>query len=77
MRAFAYERPGRLDEAIALLAEHGPDARPLAGGTDLIIRLRDRTLEPRIVIDLKRIAELDDGILRRRRRSGSSARGRR
>jgi CO/xanthine dehydrogenase FAD-binding subunit len=62
MRAFAYERPAHLDDAIALLAEHGPDARPLAGGTDLIIRLRDGSIEPRIVVDLKRIAELDGAI---------------
>ena len=59
MRAFAYERPSRLDDALALLGEHGQEARPLAGGTDLIIRLRDGTLRPRIVVDLKRIAELD------------------
>lgn len=62
MRAFAYERPASLGEALALLAEHGPDARLLAGGTDLIIRLRDGTLRPRVVVDVKRIAELDDGI---------------
>jgi CO/xanthine dehydrogenase FAD-binding subunit len=59
MRPFAYERPDRLDDAVALLAEHGPDARPLAGGTDLIIRLRDGTIQPKIVVDVKRIAELD------------------
>ena len=62
MRAFAYERPSRLDDALALLGEHGQEARPLAGGTDLIIRLRDGTLRPRIVVDLKRIAELDGEI---------------
>lgn len=62
MRAFAYERPTRLDDALALLAELGPDARLLAGGTDLIIRLRDGTVRPRVVIDLKRIAELDGEI---------------
>jgi carbon-monoxide dehydrogenase medium subunit len=62
MRAFAYERPTTLGEALALMAEHGPDARPLAGGTDLIIRLRDGTLRPQVVVDVKRIAELDDGI---------------
>ncbi len=56
MRPFAYERPSRLADAIALLAEHGPDARPLAGGTDLIIRLRDGSIAPRIVVDVKRIA---------------------
>ena len=41
---------------------NGPDARVLAGGTDLIIRLRDGTLRPAVVVDLKRIAELQPGI---------------
>ncbi len=62
MRAFAYERPAHLDDALALLGEHGPEARLLAGGTDLIIRLRDGSIRPRIVVDLKRIAELDGAI---------------
>lgn len=62
MRAFAYERPSRLDDALALLAEHGPQARLLAGGTDLIIRLRDGTIAPRVVVDLKRIDALDGEI---------------
>jgi len=62
MRAFAYERPTSLADALALLAERGPDARPLAGGTDLIIRLRDRSVAPSVVMDVKRIAELDDAI---------------
>ena len=58
MRAFAYERPTDLASAVALLAEHGPEARLLAGGTDLIIRLRDGSAQPRVVVDLKRIADL-------------------
>jgi len=62
MRAFAYERPTRLDDAIALLTEHGRDARLLAGGTDLIIRLRDGSIGPRVVVDLKRVAELERSI---------------
>jgi CO/xanthine dehydrogenase FAD-binding subunit len=62
MRAFAYERPTSLADANALLAERGPDVRPLAGGTDLVIRLRDRSLTPSVVLDIKRIAELDDAI---------------
>ena len=62
MRAFAYERPADLEAAVALLVEHGPDARPLAGGTDLIIRLRDGSIQPRFVVDVKRIAELDGEI---------------
>jgi CO/xanthine dehydrogenase FAD-binding subunit len=62
MRAFAYERPTTLRDAVALLGEAGPEARPLAGGTDLIIRLRDGSIQPRVVVDLKRIDELDGGI---------------
>lgn len=58
MRPFAYARPADLASAVALLAEHGPDARVLAGGTDLIIRLRDGTYTPSVVVDLKRIPEM-------------------
>jgi len=62
LRAFAYARPTSLADAVALLAEHGPDARILAGGTDLIIRLRDRTLTPATVVDVKAIPELAPAI---------------
>ena len=62
MRAFAYERPSRLADALALLADQGPDARLLAGGTDLIIRIRDGSIQPRTVVDVKAIAELERGI---------------
>jgi carbon-monoxide dehydrogenase medium subunit len=71
MRPFSYERPARLEDAIALLASTDGDgdgdsdravARPLAGGTDLIIRLRDGSVRPRVVIDVKRIAEFDGRI---------------
>lgn len=62
MRPFAYARPGRLADVVALLDEHGPDARLLAGGTDLIIRLRDGTMRPQVVVDVKGVAELDGSI---------------
>ena len=62
MRAFAWEQPTAIADAVGLLARHGERARLLAGGTDLLIRLRDRSLQPDVVIDLKRIRELDDGI---------------
>jgi len=62
MHTFAYARPTTLAEAVALLDAHGPDARLLAGGTDLIIRLRDGTVAPALVVDLKRIAELHPAI---------------
>jgi len=62
MHTFAYARPASLAEAVALLEAHGPDARVLAGGTDLIVRLRDGSAAPAVVIDVKRIAELRPGI---------------
>jgi carbon-monoxide dehydrogenase medium subunit len=58
MRQFAYERPSRLADALGLLADQGADARLLAGGTDLIIRIRDGSIRPRTVIDVKGVAEL-------------------
>ena len=62
MRAFSYERPSHLEDAVALLAEHGAEARPLSGGTDLIIRLRDGSIRPQVVVDIKGIRELDGEI---------------
>jgi carbon-monoxide dehydrogenase medium subunit len=70
MRAFAYERPDRLADALALMAADEGSARPLAGGTDLIIRIRDGSIGPATVVDVKGIAEFsrdiraDDGWLR-------------
>ncbi len=62
MHTFAYTRPATLAEAIALLDAGGADARILAGGTDLIIRLRDGSLRPAVVIDLKRVRDLPPGV---------------
>jgi CO/xanthine dehydrogenase FAD-binding subunit len=65
MRAFGYERPASLAEAFELLATHRDGgARLLAGGTDLIIRLRDGTFRPEVVIDVKDVAELSSAIAR-------------
>jgi carbon-monoxide dehydrogenase medium subunit len=62
MYTFAYARPTELAEAVALLEAHGPDARLLAGGTDLLIRLRDGSARPGLVIDVKRIPEMRPSI---------------
>ena len=62
MHTFAYARPTRLAEAVSLLEAHGSDARLLAGGTDLIIRLRDGSARPRLVVDVKGVPELAPGI---------------
>ncbi len=65
MNNFQYARPETVAEAVALLEEHGPDARLLAGGTDLVIELRNHWVEPKVVIDLKRIPELAPAITER------------
>ncbi len=62
MQPFLYERPATLAEALALLAAHGPSCRVLAGGTDLVIRLRDGSARPEVVVDVKRIPELRPAI---------------
>lgn len=62
MQPFAYARPSTLSEALALLDRHGSDACLLAGGTDVVVGLRNRTLRPGVVIDLKRVAELRPAI---------------
>jgi CO/xanthine dehydrogenase FAD-binding subunit len=47
-----------LGKAISLLKEHRDKAKLLAGGTDLIVRMKKRAITPRVVIDLNRISEL-------------------
>jgi carbon-monoxide dehydrogenase medium subunit len=63
MKVFSYERPGSLDEAIQVLAGSGPDVRILAGGTDLVIAMRDRHIQPSVVVDIKHIAELSPSLV--------------
>ena len=56
MRPFQYLAPRRLDEALSLLT---PEAVPLAGGTDLFLRIERRQTQPDAVVDLKRIPDMD------------------
>jgi CO/xanthine dehydrogenase FAD-binding subunit len=62
MQPFAYARPETEEEVLGLLAAYGPEARLLAGGTDLVVGLRNGEIRPKIVIDLKRVVELRPGI---------------
>ena len=57
-RPFDYARPDTVEEALALLSEHGDDARVLAGGQTLVAMLNLRVVEPAVLIDITRIAEL-------------------
>ncbi len=55
---FEYKIPGTIDEALNLLSEQKGRARIIAGGTDLIIRLRNGDENPDTLIDITRIEEL-------------------
>lgn len=56
---FEYHRPESVEEALALLAEHGYDAKLLAGGQSLVPAMNFRMAVPAVLIDLNRIAGLD------------------
>jgi 2-furoyl-CoA dehydrogenase FAD binding subunit len=58
-RPFDYVRPDTAEEAVALLAEYGDDARVLAGGQSLVPMLNLRLIETSVLIDISRIGELD------------------
>lgn len=62
---FRYHRPESLDEALALMAEHGSDARPLAGGQSLLPLLAMRVVRPGHVVDLQRVPEFRDVSVRK------------
>ncbi len=55
---FEYYNPTTVDEALSLLAEHGYDAKPLAGGQSLIPIMNFRLAQPAILVDLNNISEL-------------------
>jgi 2-furoyl-CoA dehydrogenase FAD binding subunit len=59
-KPFDYVRPDTVDEAILILAEHGDDARVLAGGQTLLAMLNLRVVEPAVLIDITRIPELGE-----------------
>ena len=62
MKVFSYERPESLEEALQVLTASGSDVEILAGGTDLVIAMRDRYSQPKVVVDIKRIAELSPSL---------------
>jgi CO/xanthine dehydrogenase FAD-binding subunit len=56
--AFDYYQPSTLQEASRLLKENGPGGRFLAGGTDLVIAMKEKGLLPNYIVDLKRLPGL-------------------
>jgi len=57
LRAFDYIPAKTVDEAVALLSEKGEQARPLSGGTDLIVMVRENRRQLELMVDVKDIPE--------------------
>ncbi|NOY44747.1 MAG: xanthine dehydrogenase family protein subunit M, partial [Deltaproteobacteria bacterium] len=57
-RPLRYLRPASVAEAVGLLADLGPAARPVAGGTDLVVALRREEIAPDALVDLTGIPDL-------------------
>lgn len=55
---FEFYQPSTLQEASRLLKDNGPGGRFLAGGTDLVIAMKEKGLLPKYVVDLKRVPGL-------------------
>ncbi|MFO1055060.1 MAG: xanthine dehydrogenase family protein subunit M [Planctomycetota bacterium] len=55
---FQYHRPASVDEAVRIVTDHGPEARYVAGGTDLYPNMKRRVQRPGHVVSLARCAEL-------------------
>ena len=59
MHAFDYATPESVADAVVMLSDHGKNACVLAGGTDLIVQLRENRRRTDLVVDVKKIAELN------------------
>ena len=59
MIRFDYQEPTTLRKVFSLMENHGDDARVIAGGTSLLIMMRQRLLMPKVVISLARLPKFD------------------
>jgi carbon-monoxide dehydrogenase medium subunit len=60
VKRFEYFEPASLGEAVALLGRYGARAQPLAGGTDLLVELKEQLRRAECVVNIKRIPGLAD-----------------
>jgi len=56
--AFEYVRASSVDDAVGALAQHGEDARLLAGGQSLIAMMNTRLAQPSVLVDVGRLSDL-------------------
>jgi CO/xanthine dehydrogenase FAD-binding subunit len=62
MKNFEYLRPHSLAEALDVMVRYGSGARALLGGTDLTVRIQKGQTDPAVVVDLKGVKEIGDGV---------------
>ena len=74
MKPVTLYKPASVAEATQILAHHGPEAAVYAGGTDLLVRLKNRlNAAPKYLVDIKGIGDLHSSA---RRRTAASPSGR-
>src|SRR5262245_47526314 len=60
MKPIDYVAPSSVEQAVAILSAQGERARILAGGTDIIVQLREAKRDADVLVDVKRIKELNE-----------------
>jgi len=59
LKKFEYLKPDSIKETISILSQFGEKAQILNGGTDLIVEMRDKVVQPEYVVDIKAIPGID------------------
>ena len=58
MTDMRYEAPETLDAAVGLLARESGQVKVLAGGTDVLVQIHADMIDPDVIVDIKKIAEM-------------------
>jgi carbon-monoxide dehydrogenase medium subunit len=59
MKKFDYFKPKTIEEALTLLTQYGEKAKLIAGGTDVIVMMKQKTMAPDVLISLQGVPGLD------------------
>jgi carbon-monoxide dehydrogenase medium subunit len=64
MRPFSFHQPATLGEVFSLLDEHGDEAHLIAGGTAMVLLMKQRLVQPEHVVSLRRVPGLSEVVVR-------------
>ncbi len=59
IRPFDFKVADNLVDVLKQLDQNGPDARLIAGGTDLVLNLKKKTVQPKVIISLHSLKDLE------------------